>query len=314
MKVRALVLLAACACACTCGPRGEPCASASGTCATSLSTTLRLRGGGRHATSAGARKREVEQWRETKLRQAAAAKAVNLTEGAIDRAIEQVGGGVRHQQTEKDPAAADRTEKGADEASSDGGGAGSFGQSSSFDLNDLPCDADEALFEAAEEGDTLKMEAAVARGADVDAADPFTEGFTALHLSLLKDNAEGCARLVALGADINRGNKNGETPLHIAALTDSPALCASIVDLGADLSARDQWGKTALTAAQDSGKTLAAAYLRSVGAPSGGEDVLLREHTPMAAAGRTKGREAGGGGVEDLMRQVNEAMVDSASV
>ena len=65
------------------------------------------------------------------------------------------------------------------------------------------------------------------------------------------------------------------------------------LDLGADLSARDQWGKTALTAAQDSGKTLAAAYLRSVGAPSGGEDVLLREHTPMAAAGTKATRTTG---------------------
>ena len=43
------------------------------------------------------------------------------------------------------------------------------------------------------------------------------------------------------------------------------------MELGAELSARDMWEKTPRTVAEEGGKMAAAAYLASVGAPTGGE-------------------------------------------
>ena len=252
-----------------------PPASASLTLSVVLCLRLRLRGGGRPGRSAntgeggdvgadsenrgnaGYQESVKEKEHELKLRDVVWEKAMNASQSVVsklERRMRAEATGDTGQQSEH-----------PDDTSVD---------VSSFDAQNLPCDADEALFEAADEGNVEAMEASIKAGASVNAGDPFTHNFTPLHFMAAKEHLDACRRLLALGADVNAVTTNLETPLHVAALSGSVPVCACLVEFGADLGARDRWHKTPYTVAKESGLDAVSEYLRSVGAPGGGEDHL----------------------------------------
>lgn len=254
-----------------------PPASASLTLSIVLCPRLRLRGGGRatggrsantgeggdegadseNRGNAGYQQSVKEKEHELKLRDVVWEKAMNASESVVAKLERRM-----------------RAEATADTGQQSDHPDDTSVDVSSFDAQNLPCDADEALFEAADEGDVAAIEASIEAGASVNAGDPFTHNFTPLHFMAAKEHLDACRRLLALGADVNAVTTNLETPLHVAALSGSVPVCACLVEFGADLGARDRWHKTPYTVAKESGLDNVSEYLRSVGAPGGGEDHL----------------------------------------
>ncbi len=108
-----------------------------------------------------------------------------------------------------------------------------------------------------------EVEALIAAGADVDAAD--AEGNTPLHAA---DNSEDVIRAVIKGgANVDSLNKLGQTPLHSAICRDTgfPKIVKILVDAGASIDVQDELGQTPLFCAVHAGhspeivKTLADA-------------------------------------------------------
>ncbi len=125
-----------------------------------------------------------------------------------------------------------------------------------------PRSCDDALWEAAEECDLAKVEAALDRGANVNQPDPYCDNYTALHFLAVSDHAEGVELLVSHGADVGARTFHGETPLHVASTAAATAAVAKLLEVGAPRGARDKWGKTALDIALDGEHNQTIALLR----------------------------------------------------
>ena len=70
------------------------------------------------------------------------------------------------------------------------------------------------LIEAAKKGDTEKVQALLAQGADVNAKDK--GGFTALMDAAWEGHTDTVQALLAHGADVNAKDNNGDTALMMA--------------------------------------------------------------------------------------------------
>lgn len=77
------------------------------------------------------------------------------------------------------------------------------------------------------------------------------QGFTILHLAVLKDKFEFVNALLYHGADPNIENKKHETPLHIAARLDLSDIFKLLWDFGADLEQENYTGKTPKDVAEE---------------------------------------------------------------
>jgi len=99
--------------------------------------------------------------------------------------------------------------------------------------------------------DKAKVEALLAKGADVNAKD--SKGWMPLNLAAGFTNVDGrsdiAELLIARGADVNAKNF-GETPLYRATNTtvNTSKLVELLISKGADLNARDVYGRTPLLA------------------------------------------------------------------
>ena len=89
---------------------------------------------------------------------------------------------------------------------------------------------DGVLLEAARKGDFAKVEALLAKGADVKAVskDMYQEGNTPLHCAAEKGHTAIVDTLLAHGADAKAVAKTGWTPLHYAADEGHTAIAASL--------------------------------------------------------------------------------------
>jgi hypothetical protein len=106
-----------------------------------------------------------------------------------------------------------------------------------------------------------EIERAVAEGADVDAPSTYA-GYTALHLAVVRGEAETVARLVALGADPNRRADKGMFPLGMAIVHKvPPEVFAALERAGVDLFAANDDGFNALHAACEVGNAWAVRWL-----------------------------------------------------
>lgn len=80
-------------------------------------------------------------------------------------------------------------------------------------------------------------------GVDVNWTD--SEGRTALHMAVDRNNLEIVEFLIKHGANLNIQDHEGSTPLHYAALCEHKEMCATLLSHGADKNIRCASGEVA---------------------------------------------------------------------
>ncbi len=94
-----------------------------------------------------------------------------------------------------------------------------------------PIDAATALRQAAQSGDTSRLQALLEGQIDVDARDG--DGRTALMLAVLRGQAQAVDALLARGADPNAADSSGTTPLQAAVAGNQSVIIAALRRAGA---------------------------------------------------------------------------------
>jgi uncharacterized protein len=113
-------------------------------------------------------------------------------------------------------------------------------------------------------GDIAALDALLAQGADVNAAQP--DGATALHWAAYRDDGAAVRRLLEAGADATAANRTGATPLSLASVTGNAEMIGLLLEAGADANERFRNGETALMMAARTGNADAIAVLLANGA------------------------------------------------
>jgi len=114
--------------------------------------------------------------------------------------------------------------------------------------------------DAAMRGDREAVRAALARKADVNAAQ--VDGTTALHWAVERDDVEVAELLLAAGARVSARTREGVMPLQLAAINGSAGMLGRLIRSGADPNAPlTPAGDTALMLAARTGKTDAVRLL-----------------------------------------------------
>ena len=123
---------------------------------------------------------------------------------------------------------------------------------------------EEALWAAAQDGETAQVRVLLAAGANPDAVD--WTGDTALIKAARWGHEDVVGALVEGDADLDKADKNGATALMIAAYRGRSGVVRRVLELGADHTAVGTGsvfkGRTALELAEERGKEEAAAVLR----------------------------------------------------
>jgi len=147
------------------------------------------------------------------------------------------------------------------------------------------------LADAARRGDREAVRAAIARKADVNAAQ--VDGTTALHWAAERDDLEMADLLITAGARVSARTREGVTPLQLAAINGSASMIDRLLKAGADPNAPlTTAGDTALMMAARTGRTDAIRML-----VEGGANVNVKENW---------------GGTTALMWAVSEGHADAA--
>jgi hypothetical protein len=142
-----------------------------------------------------------------------------------------------------------------------------------------PLRSDGRVVAAIREGDLKKLARAVDAGEDVDAPSTF-EGYTALHLAVVRGETPAVERLIALGADVNRRCDRDMFALGLAIVHGAPPeLFGALERAGADLQASNADGFGALHAAAEVGNAWAVRWLVERGHRLDGR--TTRGHTPL---------------------------------
>jgi uncharacterized protein len=116
------------------------------------------------------------------------------------------------------------------------------------------------IADAARRGDREAVRAALARKADVNAAQ--VDGTTALHWAAERDDVELAELLLTAGARVSARTREGVTPLQLAAINGSAGMLGRLIKSGADSDERlTPAGDTALMLAARTGKTDAVRLL-----------------------------------------------------
>lgn len=119
--------------------------------------------------------------------------------------------------------------------------------------------------DAAKRGDREAVRSALARKADVNAAQ--IDGSTALHWAVESDDAEIVDLLIRAGARVTARTREGVTPLQLAATNGNGPMIDRLLKAGADSNAAlTPAGDTALMMAARTGKTDAIRVLLEAGA------------------------------------------------
>lgn len=147
-----------------------------------------------------------------------------------------------------------------------------------------------ALIEAAKAGRTGAAAALVADGADVDAVT--SDGATALHFAVERNDIELADVLLEAGASAGAATRNGVTPLSLAALNGSAEMIKRLLDNDADPNERSSEGETPLMLAALNGRPEAVRLLLERGADPNATEPFR---------GQTALMWAGGGGNADAM-------------
>ena len=98
----------------------------------------------------------------------------------------------------------------------------------------------QAVLQAAKDNDVAALEALVAHGESVNAANLVGQG--GLHVSAIWGNTEVAKSLIQYKANVNLANQFGLTPLHYAAQNSRYAVARLLLDGGADINFMAQNG------------------------------------------------------------------------
>ncbi len=149
------------------------------------------------------------------------------------------------------------------------------------DVNAAQIDGSTALHWAVELDDLAMADQLIRAGARVTART--REGVTPLQLAAINGSAALIDRLLKAGADPNAAlSASGDTALMVAARTGKPEAIRVLVEANADVNATESWGGTTpLMWAVSEGHEEAARTLLAAGA-----DVNARSHYVAAANGR----------------------------
>jgi hypothetical protein len=128
-----------------------------------------------------------------------------------------------------------------------------------------------SLVEAARAGDSARVKALIAGGADVNGRD--SQGRTALLRGVQAGSATVVAALVAAGADVDAADNNGLTALIEATQLGDEDVARRLLDAGADTRLRHRALGTALDVAERAGQMGLARLLREHGARGSGHSV-----------------------------------------
>ena len=128
----------------------------------------------------------------------------------------------------------------------------------------LDARADIPLVEAVKNHHRATVEALLASGVDVDAAQP--DGATALHWAVHLDDAPIVERLLRAGATVDPTNQYGVTPLSIACSNGSATLVERLLEAGAHPDLARPTGETPLMRAASTGSVRAVEALVAHGA------------------------------------------------
>ncbi len=102
------------------------------------------------------------------------------------------------------------------------------------------------LVEAARAGDDARANALLAEQPRADLNQTSSDGTTALHWAVYRNDASLVDRLLALGANANAKNDYGSTPLSEAAVIGNPDVVKRLLRAGANVESPNADGQTAL--------------------------------------------------------------------
>ncbi|HTM02400.1 MAG TPA: ankyrin repeat domain-containing protein [Vicinamibacterales bacterium] len=134
-----------------------------------------------------------------------------------------------------------------------------------------------AVADAAAKGDRAAVRTLIQQKADVNA--PQTDGATAMHWAVYREDAELVDTLIRAGADVKVANRDGMTPLMMAALYGNAAIVGKLLKAGADPKSLGPNGETMLMFAARNGNPDAVKVLIEAGV-----DVNAKEHLRQTTA------------------------------
>jgi ankyrin repeat protein len=102
------------------------------------------------------------------------------------------------------------------------------------------------LVEAARTGDTVRLESLISGQSHPDANQTSSDGTTALHWAVYRNDVPLVEHLLVLGANPNAKNDYGSSPLSEAAVVGNPAVVKKLLQAGADVESPNADGQTAL--------------------------------------------------------------------
>lgn len=106
--------------------------------------------------------------------------------------------------------------------------------------------------------------------ADLD--EPYYEGLTPLHVTILKDSFLVAERLIGAGADINKTDLYRNTPLHLAIKEERNQIARCLIEAGCQIECRDDAGYTPLMRAVEEGQLELVKFLVEKGADTSVRD------------------------------------------
>jgi len=121
-----------------------------------------------------------------------------------------------------------------------------------------------SLVDAVKSGDRAAALAMIQQKVDVNA--PESDGTTALHWAVQKDDTDLVDRLIKAGANVNAKNDYGSTPMSEAAINGNAAILERLLKAGADVESPNGDGQTALMIVGRTSNIEAARLLLSHGA------------------------------------------------
>jgi len=128
----------------------------------------------------------------------------------------------------------------------------------------VPAGAQVALVDAVKAGDAARVRTLIEKRADVNATQ--TDGTTALHWAVDREQPEIVQMLIRAGANVKAANRYGATPLWLASVNGNAKTMAMLLEAGADAGSANGDGETALMAAARTGKVDAVNLLMARGA------------------------------------------------